>query len=264
MHAKILHICKDLYINSFGLMIVIGIFTSMWLIRRDPRRKKIITIDQLNNILFFGIISSVVGGRIILVLTDPNEIESTYQMLAFWRGGYSILGSVIANIIVFPIVLHFYKISIPKFFDLICTYMPLMQSISRIGCFLAGCCHGKTTNLPWAVTYNDQYSAAPLGISIHPTQLYSSIFLFCIFLFLYFANKHIFTKTGQITKWYLILMSIERFTIDFLRDDRVFPKNKMLDMFSNHQWMSILIIIFSIVGYKIYYLMINKKKHELL
>ena len=50
--------------------------------------------------------------------------------------------------------------------------------IGRFGCLLAGCCYGRPSDVPWAITFTDPVAAAnvgtPLGIPLHPTQLYDA------------------------------------------------------------------------------------------
>ena len=81
--------------------------------------------------------------------------------------------------------------------------------------------------MPWGVRYADAKSSAPLHVPLHPTQLYSSATLFLIFLLLYFVLQRYLRRPGQLVSAYLVLMSIERFAVDFWRGDRalspIFP-----------------------------------------
>ncbi len=98
------------------------------------------------------------------------------------------------------------KNSLFESLDIVAIYAPLLQSIARIGCLFAGCCHGIATTVPWAISYNDPTSFAPLGIPLHPTQIYSSLLLFGIFLILRFvATKP--QPAGKILTLYLYLQA---------------------------------------------------------
>ena len=72
--------------------------------------------------------------------------------------------------------------------DVLAPGVVLGQAIGRLGCFAAGCCWGKPTHVPWAVTFTDVYAAravgTPLDTPLHPTQLYESLATFLIFAFL--------------------------------------------------------------------------------
>jgi len=94
------------------------------------------------------------------------------------------------------------------------------QAIGRLGCFSAGCCWGTETHVPWAVVFHNPESyrltGVPLGIPLHPAQLYESFADALIFFFLYWAiaKPH---NAGAILGWYLALYSTARFVIEFFR-----------------------------------------------
>ena len=78
--------------------------------------------------------------------------------------------------------------------DLCGPAIALGQAIGRIGCLMAGDDYGRPTNLPWAVTFNDPDAAriggAPLGIPLHPVQLYESIVCLVLFVVLVRLRRH--------------------------------------------------------------------------
>jgi phosphatidylglycerol:prolipoprotein diacylglycerol transferase len=83
---------------------------------------------------------------------------------------------------------------------------------------MAGCCYGKPTDLPWAVTFTHPQSLAPLNTPLHPTQLYSAFSGFIIFAVLMFLNaKKQFQ--GQVFIWFLILHSTARLFMERFRGD---------------------------------------------
>ena len=86
--------------------------------------------------------------------------------------------------------------------DFIIPYVALGQSIGRIGCFFNGCCYGKPMN----------------ALENFPTQIYAALALVIIFVILKIAQKKSFFA-GFIFILYLVLYSVQRFFIDFLRGD---------------------------------------------
>ena len=95
--------------------------------------------------------------------------------------------------------------------------LAIAQGFGRIGCFLAGCCYGAKTDLPIGVVFPVN-SLAPAGIHLHPTQIYSSIFDFILGIFLlYYSKKQ--RKDGKILGMYLMVYSVGRFLVEFLRND---------------------------------------------
>jgi phosphatidylglycerol:prolipoprotein diacylglycerol transferase len=202
-----------------------------------------------------GIFAGVIGGRLLVVISEPFLYPYWYDWFALWQGGFSILGTIIGVMISLPIYLKKINVPILPFSDLVAIYAPLCQSIARLGCFIAGCCHGIATNSIFAIVYTNPQTLAPYNIAIHPTQLYSSALLFGIFIFMYFIGQRICQKTGELFTMYLSLACLERFFIDFLRDDRIMITN----YFSFHQIVALCIIIFLIIFH--YYLsVIHHKK----
>ncbi len=95
------------------------------------------------------------------------------------------------------------------------------HALGRIGCFLAGCCYGKPTTLPWGVRFTDPHAlVAPelLNVPLHPTQLYEAGFNFLFFLLLHYVSQKPH-KDGKILVLYVWCYALMRFGIEFLRGD---------------------------------------------
>ena len=89
----------------------------------------------------------------------------------------------------------------------------------RLGCFAAGCCYGKPTNVPWAVIFTNPLAAAnvgtPLGIPLHPTQLYESGAELLILIVLLATERRGRPFPGRTFWLYMILYAISRYIIEF-------------------------------------------------
>ena len=159
----------------------------------------------------------------------------------------NVLGLLALMLVLYLVALPFYlrakKINILGFLDLVSVYAPLLQSISRIGCFLAGCCYGSPTSVFWAVR-----SSAGTGGYVHPTQLYSTFILFLIFLIMRGPGRVLLKKPGQLLMLYLILVSVERFVVDFWRGDREFLVNAgFWGICSVHQYIAIGLCVVALI-----------------
>jgi phosphatidylglycerol:prolipoprotein diacylglycerol transferase len=106
--------------------------------------------------------------------------------------------------------------------DVFAPGVALGHVFGRWGCFFAGCCWGKETHAPWAVTFTNpvanQLVGTPLGISLHPTQLYEMIVELINFIILYWMVKHKKFE-GQVIGAYMFLYGFARFFLEFLRGD---------------------------------------------
>lgn len=228
MKRELLHIYGPFSIQSYGLCIAIGLAIAWYFMRRDSRYKTLGLGDQLIDIIVYSIVLALAGGRLLYFFVENHTIQTVSEFFSIWEGGFSLLGTIITLVATLPLLLRWYKIPILPFFDLIAPYAPLLQSISRVGCFLAGCCYGSSTNVSWAVKYTDPGSLAPLYRTIHPTQLYSAMLLLGISMFLYFYARDRLKKPGQLFSLYLIMISVERFVVDFWRADRIFYTNSFI------------------------------------
>ena len=117
---------------------------------------------------------------------------------------------------------------------------------------MAGCCHGIESHGPLAITFTDPLSQAePLGVPLHPTQLYSSFMLASIFVILTLIRKRQQFE-GQLFLLYLILYSTGRSIIEEFRGDEA--RGFLLDgWYSNSQFISTVIITFAIIAYVVQY-----------
>jgi phosphatidylglycerol:prolipoprotein diacylglycerol transferase len=228
---ELIHIYGPFGIQLYGLFIILGIIISITALKHNKRFTALHAEKSYLNILLVCVIAGCIGGRIMDIFANPYLYQHWYDWFAVWQGGFSILGSIIGVMCIAPLYLKALHIPILPAFDLAAIYMPLLQSIGRLGCFTAGCCYGTVTHNFLSIVYTNPYSLAPHNIPLHPTQLYSSLLLFSIFLFMYFIGQRICKKDGELFLLYLFLTSSERFFIDFLRADRIMIN----DVLSFHQ-----------------------------
>lgn len=259
---ELLHLYGPLSINTYGTCIALSLLLFLWLIDIHPLRKKWYAHVDLLQTTAIGILCGIIGGRLLFVLSNSESITSAYDIINPCVGGYSILGAIIGILTCLPWYLHMQHIAVVPFFDLIAIHAPLLQALSRVGCFFAGCCYGKPTDATWGFVYRTTDSFAPCNISLHPTQLYSSIFLFIIFCFMYFFAQHVYKKPGQLISLYLLLISTERFVVDIWRDDQEFFINSAYLSLSINQWISVGIACMAISGF-IYCSIFNQKNRTI-
>lgn len=207
-------------INSYGCMIALGVIVVTTLLKRDPQTRLLMSFEQLSNVIIMSIISGVIGGRLLTALCNPEQFNSYIEIFQLYKGGFSILGCVLGIFFVTGTYLYLNNISALKTLDLIALYAPLLQAIARLGCFLAGCCYGSHSTMPWAITYTHPACFAPLRIALHPTQLYSSFLLLSIFGIMWVLHKRQFPQ-GMLLSIYLLLIGLQRFGVDYFRGDRI-------------------------------------------
>jgi len=156
-----------------------------------------------------------------------------YNILGFERGELSAIDGLIngrssySALVITLILLYLYcrirQIPVLPTLDVLVPYAILLLAIQRtFGCFMAGCCYGTPTNLPWGVTFPVMSKAGQAfpGICIHPTQLYYGFSTFGIWIFLLiYQNKQANHQTGKVTAIGLGLFAFTYFWLAFLRGD---------------------------------------------
>ena len=95
---------------------------------------------------------------------------------------------------------------------------PIGHAIARIGCFAAGCCYGAPSDLPWSVVFSDPTSAAPIGVHLHPVQLYEAAGLFLLGAALFALDKRK-RFHGQVILTYVGGYAMLRFLMETMRGD---------------------------------------------
>jgi phosphatidylglycerol:prolipoprotein diacylglycerol transferase len=170
------------------------------------------------------IISALVGAKLLLLVTDFQTFRSNpAELLNLVREGGVFYGGLIVAVTV--ALLYIKRVGLPLWTtcDVFAPGIALGHVIGRFGCFFAGCCFGKPTNVPWAITFTDPFAAAnvgtPLNVPLHPTQLYEAGAELLILIFLLTTEKRGRKFAGRTFWLYMLLYSVSRFVIEFYRND---------------------------------------------
>lgn len=228
-------------IFTYGLLVALGFFAGILCIKYEAIRLGE-NPEKILDLCFYSIVSAIIGSRIFYIFTDPGPfIADPWEMLRFWNGGLVFYGGFIAVCIVSVIFIRINKMKFLRTFDIGSPAVALGHSIGRLGCFFAGCCHGRACSLPWAVTFRAENSLAPLHIPLHPTQLYESFSNFILFGVLFFLRK----KTrfeGQLFCLYMILYAGVRMVNETFRGD--FRGHFGIGFLSPSQSIGLVVILF--------------------
>jgi phosphatidylglycerol:prolipoprotein diacylglycerol transferase len=179
--------------------------------------------EQVTNLGLYCALAALAGAKLMMLIVDagyywqrPDRIFSIETLQA----GGVFYGGLLAALAVAAWYLHKTKLPALEVSDAFAPAIALGHAIGRLGCFSAGCCWGTLCHLPWAVTFTNPVAynlvGVPLGVPLHPTQLYESAAEFAIFGILYwrFGRPH---GRGDIISLYLVLYSTARFLIEFVR-----------------------------------------------
>jgi phosphatidylglycerol:prolipoprotein diacylglycerol transferase len=208
----------DFTIHTYGVLLAVGFLLAVFLAREEARRAGI-DPNVILDLSFYILVGAILGSRLFYVLTNwPEFAGNPLDVLKFWRGGLVFYGGLIFASLIGTWYVRKYKLTFQKIADVAAPSIALGQAMGRLGCFSAGCCYGKPTTGFWAVTFRDPDSLAPLGVPLHPTQLYESAATFGIFLAL-ISMRRLERFQGRLLWFYLLFYSTARFIIEFYRGD---------------------------------------------
>ena len=204
---------------TYGLFVALAFLAGMWLAGREAERRGL-DPRMIQDLGFLVLIAAIVGARMFFVLVEWRHFAANpLQIIEIWKGGLVFYGGFTAAALAGVLYVRAKGLPTWEVGDAVAPALALGQALGRVGCLFAGCCYGAQCDLPWAVTFSDPRSLAPLGMPLHPAQLYAAAANFTIFAVLYWVARPRQRSSGQLLGLYLVLYPITRFLLEFLRDD---------------------------------------------
>jgi len=207
-------------IRWYGILIALAVLTIVLWVVREVRKGANLSYDTVFTAALVGIPSAIIISQIIS------------------GAGLTAWGAILGAALGVWIYSRFTKLQFGYFADVTAPGIILAQAVGRVGCTLNGCCYGLPTSLPWGIVYTHPDSLAPLGIAIHPAQLYELTYNLIVFGVLLTLRGRL-KPDGSLFLIYLSLYSLWRLGLDFLREGTPF-------LFGLHQAQVIAIIILAI------------------
>jgi len=213
----------DWPVYSYGVLLAVAYLAALQLAVVRARRQGI-DGARVMDLGIYLIIAALVGAKLMLVVVDFNYyLAQPREILSLFRAGGVFYGGLIAAVAVALWLVRRYGLSMWTTADLFAPGIALGHVIGRFGCLLAGCCYGRPTDMPWAITFTDPAAAAnvgtPLGIPLHPTQLYDAGAELLIMVLLLATERRGRTFAGRTFWLYILLYGVSRFIIEFYRGD---------------------------------------------
>jgi len=236
---------------SYGFFVALGIIIATYFAKGHAKIQGI-PAAKIVDLVFWMIVAGLIGGRIVYVILNFDEyLNQPFEILKIYKGGLVFHGGFVFALISTLIFIKRNKLPSLKTLDIIAVYVPLAHAFGRIGCFFNGCCFGRPAQLMFSVMFPGDF------VRRHPTQLYSAILLFCIFLSLLFLERKK-EFGGQVFFAYCMMYGLMRFFIEFRRADNP----QVLGAFSLFQIISVVLFIVGLLGYLIFKIKKNNSKIE--
>jgi len=195
------------------------------------------------------IISALVGAKLLLLVVDYRPfLANPRTIVDLLRSGGVFYGGLIAAVTVALVYIWRHRMPMWTTTDVFAPGIALGHVVGRLGCLLAGCCFGRPTSVPWAISFHDPNafatSGTPLGVSLHPTQLYEAGAEALILAFLLAFERRGRPFPGRTFWSYMLLYGVSRFIIEFYRGD---PRGTVFDALSTSQFVSVILVPLSVV-----------------
>jgi phosphatidylglycerol:prolipoprotein diacylglycerol transferase len=243
MYPEVFHLS---FLHTYGVLVAVGFLTALWLAGRLARLAGL-KADDVTNLGIYCALSGIAGAKLMMFVVDiryyiehPGEILSLNTLQA----GGVFYGGLIGALAVAAWYMRKAHLPAWKTTDVFAPAVALGHGIGRLGCFSAGCCWGVECHLPWAVTFTDPVAkdlvGVPLGVPLHPTQLYEAFAEFAIFAVLYWRiqKPH---QPGAVISLYLLLYSAVRFVVEFFRNHE--QGNLLGGPLDTSQWISLALFL---------------------
>ena len=264
MHPELFSI-GPIPIRAYGLMLALSFMAGVWYISRMARRDGK-PIEQFLTIAYILIIGGVVGARLSYVALHLGEFAgnwgSTFNPFAsdtYGIAGLNLYGGILLAAVGVVLYCWLRKIAILETLDYFAPTVGIGLGITRIGCFLNGCCFGTPTDLPWGVAF--PAGSIPSYVfghqHLHPAQLYSSLYGVGLFLLLHFMMKRK-QFAGQLLALLFMIEAVFRFAIEYVR----YYEDAMYFEVFGHQptWNQVVSVTLFVAGLIIYIVQSRRAK----
>ena len=206
-------------LHTYGLMVALGFLGGLSIARIQFARFGL-PVMLLDRIVLYLMLFGLLGARTLFFLLQNMDafFVDPLSFFRIWEGGLVFYGGVIAGLITLAVFAYRYRLNFLSLTDAFAAPLLLAHALGRIGCFSAGCCYGRPSSLPWAVTFTHPATLAPRFVALHPTQIYESVGNFVLFLIAFKLGQRKPAR-GVLTSFYAISYGTFRFVMEFLRGD---------------------------------------------
>ncbi|MGI8771417.1 MAG: prolipoprotein diacylglyceryl transferase, partial [Acidobacteriaceae bacterium] len=186
--------------------------------------------EKIWNLGLIGVVTAIVGARLLLAIANWSSFRAAPLLLLRLSGLgfpgvrspiFALGGCAIALLFCAAYALRTH-LPLLRTLDVAAPALALGHAFACIGCFAAGCGYGRPASVAWGVTFTSRFAArttgVPLGVPLHPVQLYQSAVSFALvaLLLMFFGRRH---RDGEIMGAWLFLSGVAGFFLDFLRGD---------------------------------------------
>lgn len=213
-----------LKVYAYGVLVALGFLSGMLWVGREAKRLGEDPV-RATDLVFYIIIAAIVGSRIAYVaISDSAQFfRDPLSFFRIWQGGLVFYGGLIGAAVFALWYTHRHRLSFWRMADIFAPGIPLGHFWGRLGCLMAGCCHGRPApdDLWCAITFPvSEQGFAPAGVPLYPTQLMEAVGTLMVFGILVVLRKKKRFE-GQVLALYLLLYAALRSGVEFYRGDAI-------------------------------------------
>ena len=205
-------------------MIALAFLAGLWTATLRAKREKI-PGERIADVTLWLMVGAILGARVAYVTTYWKEEfagRPIWDIFAIWQGGLVYYGGFIGAVVAGAVYIRWKEMPLWKTADVLAPSIALGSVFGRVGCLLNGCCYGRPTDVPWAITFTNpiahELSGTPLNVPLQPTEIYSALFNLALYVFLawLFRRKKF---DGEIFAVYLMGYAVFRGIVECFRGD---------------------------------------------
>lgn len=237
MYPELFHF-GSFTVYGYGFCIMLGALLGYLYLLRQGKKIQLST-DKAAQMTLLIFVSAYAGGKIFLWLSNWDYyMQNPAKMFQLNGSGFVFYGSFILAIISLLVFFRLNKLKPSAVFDILAVTVTLVQGFGKIGCFMAGCCHGKVCSASYGITFTNFKSQAPLNVPLYPVQLIDAAIIFSCLILILMVRKQAYFN-GKLMLIYGIFYGCGRFLTEFLRGDE---DRGYWGPLSQSQWISIVIV----------------------
>ena len=245
MHPRLLEL-GPVTVYTYGVLLAAAYLAGLQMATARARSRGL-EASRVMDLGIIIIIAAIVGAKLLLVAVDFNYYRGhPAEIFSLARSGGVFYGGLIAAVLAAFWYLRRHKMPVWVTCDVFAPGIALGHAIGRVGCLFAGCCFGRPTTLPWGIVFSDPFAASyvgtPLGVHLHPTQLYEAGAELAILALLLAVERRGRPFAGRTFWFYTLLYGVSRFVIEYFRGD----ERGMLLGLSTSQFISVVLVPLSV------------------